>query len=122
MRKVVFGAYGSTLDAGGKKRWERWRPTVALCRHQDLLIDRFELIHSDAHEAGAAQVAADIAQISPETQVVLHPVRLKDPWDFEEVFGVLYELARGYRFEQENEEYLVHITTGTHVMQICWFL
>nr|WP_269473643.1 RNA repair transcriptional activator RtcR family protein [Citrobacter freundii] len=22
---------------------------------------------------------------------------------------------------RENEEYLVHITTGTHVAQICWF-
>ncbi|RJT67541.1 sigma 54-dependent transcriptional regulator, partial [Escherichia coli] len=25
-------------------------------------------------------------------------------------------------FDTEREDYLVHITTGTHVAQICWFL
>ncbi|MEO1338649.1 MAG: RNA repair transcriptional activator RtcR family protein, partial [Myxococcota bacterium] len=32
---VVIGMLGTTLDRGGKgkKRWERWRPTVDLCQH-----------------------------------------------------------------------------------------
>ncbi|MEL6797862.1 MAG: RNA repair transcriptional activator RtcR, partial [Planctomycetota bacterium] len=30
--------------------------------------------------------------------------------------------ATGYRFDTEREDYLVHITTGTHVAQICSFL
>ena len=30
--------------------------------------------------------------------------------------------ARGYPFDPESEDYLVHITTGTHVAQICLFL
>ncbi len=30
--------------------------------------------------------------------------------------------ATRYPFDTDNEEYLVHITTGTHVAQICWFL
>ena len=120
---VVFGFYGATLDAGrGERRWDRWRPTVALCRHEDLLVDRLELLHSAGHEAGATQLAEDIRQVSPETHVVLRDVAIADPWDFEEVFAALHELSRGYAFEPDRERYLVHITTGSHVMQICWFL
>ncbi len=47
---------------------------------------------------------------------------LQDPWDFEEVYGALHDFARAYPFDPEAEDYLVNITTGTHVAQICWFL
>ncbi|MCP6280459.1 RNA repair transcriptional activator RtcR family protein, partial [Klebsiella pneumoniae] len=42
--------------------------------------------------------------------------------DFEEVYAALHDFASAYRFDTEHEDYLVHITTGTHVAQICWFL
>ena len=45
-----------------------------------------------------------------------------DPWDFEDVYGALHDFARGYPFKPDDEDYLVHITTGTHVAQICLFL
>jgi sigma54-dependent transcription regulator len=43
MKKMVaIGLLGPVLDQGaGRKRWERWRPTVAVCQHEDLLIGRF---------------------------------------------------------------------------------
>jgi transcriptional regulatory protein RtcR len=47
---------------------------------------------------------------------------LRDPWDFEEVYAALHDFARGYAFKPDEEDYLVHITTGTHVQQICLFL
>jgi transcriptional regulatory protein RtcR len=122
-RTVVLGFYGSNLDRGrGEKRWARWRPSVALCRHEDFVVDRFELVHQLRDTRGAQQVVADIAQVSPETEVRLHAVDIADPWDFEEVFGVLHGLARAYAFDPDRDRYLVHITTGTHVAQICWFL
>jgi sigma54-dependent transcription regulator len=34
----------------------------------------------------------------------------------------LHDFARHYRFDPETERYLIHITTGTHVAQICMFL
>ncbi|HUR38643.1 MAG TPA: RNA repair transcriptional activator RtcR family protein, partial [Planctomycetota bacterium] len=38
---VVIGLLGSTLDAGfGSKRWDRWRPTVSVGQHPDLLVRR----------------------------------------------------------------------------------
>ncbi len=120
---VVIGQIGTTLDrAEGPERWHRWRPTVSLCRHEDLLIQRLELLHDPNNAALAEQVAADIASIAPETEVRRHVVSFRDPWDFEEVYGVLHEFARGYPFDTDREEYLFHVTTGTHVAQICTFL
>jgi transcriptional regulatory protein RtcR len=121
--KIAIGFLGSTLDQGkNPDRWQRWRPTVSLCQHEDLLINRLELLHARAHTALAAQVGKDIAQVSPETKVRRHQIEFKDPWDFEEVYGGLHDFARGYPFDPDAEDYLVHITTGTHVGQICWFL
>ena len=45
-RKIAIGLLGPMLDQGkGPTRWERWRPSVALCQHEDLLLSRFELLH-----------------------------------------------------------------------------
>ncbi len=121
---IVIGFLGSTLDAGkfGPTRWSKWRPSVGLCMHDDLRVDRFELIHGSRHESLADQIAADIAGVSPETRVVKHQIDFEDAWDFEEVYGKLADFARLYPFDPEAEDYLVHITTGTHVAQICLFL
>jgi transcriptional regulatory protein RtcR len=121
---VVLGFVGSTLDSSkpGPSRWNKWRPSVGLCMHENLRVDRFELIHGGSHEGLAAYVAADIAGVSPETEVRTHLMDFADAWDFEEVYGKLLDFARAYRFDPEAEDYLVHITTGTHVAQICLFL
>jgi transcriptional regulatory protein RtcR len=121
---VIFGFLGTTLDAAarGPKRWERWRPTVALAAHEDLLVHRIELLHGRTHQSLAEVVAEDIRRLSPETTVRGQLLEIRDPWDFEEVFAALHDLARGYPFKPEREEYLLHITTGTHVAQICMFL
>ncbi|WP_044872199.1 RNA repair transcriptional activator RtcR [Pseudomonas sp. LFM046] len=125
-RTVAIGFVGATLDRVGKgaARWQKWRPTVALCQQQDLLVDRLELIHGvDARDVSLAErIRADIAAISPQTEVQLRPMALRNPWDFEEVYGALHDFVSAYAFDIEQEDYLVHITTGTHVAQICWFL
>lgn len=121
---VVIGVLGTVLDRRGKRenRWSKWRPTVALCQQDDLRIDRLELLHQPRDISMAQRVAEDITQASPATEVVLHSVKLEDPWDFEEVYGSLLDFVSRYPFNTDTEEYLVHITTGTHVAQICWFL
>ena len=122
-RTVVIGFLGTTLDAGkGEERWSRWRPTVALCQHEDFLIHRLELIREARFATLGNVVAQDIAQVSPETAVRMHEMNLRDPWDFEQVYGALHDFARAYEFDTEAEDYLVHITTGTHVAQICMYL
>ncbi|HLM75958.1 MAG TPA: RNA repair transcriptional activator RtcR, partial [Polyangiaceae bacterium] len=120
---VVIGMLGPTLDSGfGPARWERWRPSVALSQHEDLLIHRFELLHQQKFSSIAAVVARDIERASPETEVRATPIAIADPWDFEEVFAALLDFARSYPWRPEREDYLIHITTGTHVEQICLFL
>jgi len=122
-KTVVLGLLGPTLDNGrGPKRWERWRPTVALCQQEDLLISRFELLYQHRYRNLLNDLVDDIRQVSPETRVVPHLLELDDPWDFETVFAALHDFARNYPFDPEQEDYLVHITTGTHVVQICLFL
>ena len=123
MKNVAIGFLGSQLDTGsGPARWQKWRPTVSICQHEDLVIDRLELLYARPHTKLANLVVADISSVSPETQVRLHLVDPRDAWDFQEVYGLLHDFAREYRFEPETERYLMHITTGTHVAQICMYL
>ncbi|MHC5057932.1 MAG: RNA repair transcriptional activator RtcR family protein [Planctomycetota bacterium] len=122
-RNVAIGLLGTTLDQGKySKRWERWRPSVALCQHEDLLINRFELLYQLKYTGLAERIRRDVGQISPETEVRLQRVEFDDPWDFEEVYGALHDFAREYPFDPDREDYLINITTGSHVAQICLFL
>ena len=121
-KKIVIGLLGSRLDQGGSKRWSRWRPTVAVCQQPDLIVDQFVLLHEPQDEKLAAQVVDDIGTASPETTVTPFPISFDDAWDFERVYGALYEFSRSHEFDIDNNDYLIHITTGTHVAQICLFL
>ena len=67
-------------------------------------------------------ISQDISAISPETQVCPRETHFDDPWDFEDVYGTLHDFATAYDFKPDEEDYLVHITTGSHVAQICLFL
>ncbi len=122
-KTVVIGLLGIQKDAGrGAIRWEKWRPTIALCSHEDLLVHRFELLIQPSHRELAKQIVADIKDVSPETEVRTHSVQFEDAWDFVEVYGQLHDFARGYPFKPDSEDYLVHLSTGTHAVQICLFL
>ncbi|MDR6510477.1 transcriptional regulatory protein RtcR [Novosphingobium capsulatum] len=121
---TVISFLGSTLDAAkfGPSRWTKWRPSVGLCMHEDLRVDRFVMIHGTLHGRLADYVTQDIASVSPETRVERHVLDFQDAWDFEEVYGKLLDLARELALDPDAEDVLVHITTGTHVAQICLFL
>jgi transcriptional regulatory protein RtcR len=120
---VVIGLLGTTLDAGkSHDRWQTWRPTVSLCRQPDFVVSRLELLHGLRDTSLARNVKQDIATVSPETEVRLHEIEFGDAWDFERVYETLFKFARGYTFDVESEDYLIHITTGTHVAQICLYL
>ncbi|MBS1809029.1 MAG: RNA repair transcriptional activator RtcR [Acidobacteria bacterium] len=122
-KTVVIGLLGIQKDAGkGAARWEKWRPTIALVSHEDLLVHRFELLIQPSHRELAKQIVSDIRDVSPETEVHLHSVQFEDAWDFVEVYGQLHDFVRGYRFKPESEDYLIHLSTGTHTVQICLFL
>jgi transcriptional regulatory protein RtcR len=119
----VFGLLGTQLDSGkGPSRWGKWRPTLSLFQCGELSIDRFHLIYPAKFALEARSLLDDIAVVSPSAELVGHEVEFADPWDFQEVYGTLLDLVEACDFDQEREEYLFHITTGTHVAQICIFL
>lgn len=123
-KTTVIGFLGSTLD-GSKRdasRWNKWRPTIGLCMQPDLRVDRLVLLHGEQHQSLLECICADIASVSPETLVQPHIIDFDDAWDFEEVYTALLDFSRTQRFDPDAEDYLIHITTGTHVGQICLFL
>jgi transcriptional regulatory protein RtcR len=123
-KTVVLGFLGTTLDKGAKDdRWNRWRPTISLFGHEGRLrVDRLELfLSSDFAVPLAQRIAEDIGQISPHTDVFAHNLDIANPWDFASVYAALHEFATGYTFEDDCD-YYVHLTTGTHTGQICLFL
>ncbi|WP_152048753.1 RNA repair transcriptional activator RtcR [Aureimonas psammosilenae] len=122
-RRVVVSILGTQLDLGRREdRWRRWRPNVGLAQQPGLFVDRLELIHDNHAAALAETIAGDIETVSPATELRRHVVNFRDPWDFSEVYTALRDFAQSYPFDPEAEDYLVNITTGTHVAQICWFL
>lgn len=120
---IVIGFLGSSLDGGSTEaRWMRWRPTVSLCQQENFPIARLELIVDPRWKNLARTVTTDIASVSPGTEVVHHEMSFRDPWDFQEMYEKLYDFVAACQFDVEKANYYVHLTTGTHVAQICWFL
>jgi len=124
MKTTVFSILGTNLDRRGRnsKRWDKWRPNVSLCQQEDLIVDTLVLLHEANFKRLAEQVKEDIAVVSPETSVEFYEVDFNDPWDFESVYSQLFDFGQNYQFAPDEQEYLIHITTGTHVAQICLYL
>lgn len=122
-KTIVLGFLGTTLDSGKKPaRWERWRPTVAINQQTDLSIDEMVLFHNSKNNGMLDTVVNDIKEVSPKTKISPVAMNIEDPWDFEQVYATLYDFAQQYPFKPDEHDYLIHITTGTHVVQICLFL
>ncbi len=123
--RVLMSLLGCRLDAHGRGtgRWGVWRPSVALAMQTDIHFDRYYLLYQPEFTRLMEEVADDIRTASPGTEVIPEIVPFDDPWDFEEVYARLYEFSRRKNFAaEEGNEYYIHITTGSHVAQICLFL
>ncbi|MFK7742057.1 MAG: RNA repair transcriptional activator RtcR family protein, partial [Planctomycetota bacterium] len=120
---TVISFLGTQLDRGGRHdRWDHWRPNVAMCMHEDLFVERLVLLTERRFGKLYNIVEKDIASVSPDTVVEKREIGLRDPWDFEEVFDMLLSQSHALALDPESADVLVHMTTGTHVAQICLFL
>ena len=125
MKTTVISVLGTQKDAhggAGPARWDTWRPTIGLVQQDDLPIDELHLIFSQQHTPLAERVKADVKKVSPKTKIVFDLIELKNPWDFEEVYEKFYDYSKLPCFHQEKTRYYIHISTGSHVEQICLFL
>jgi transcriptional regulatory protein RtcR len=121
---TVIGILGSRLDQQGlgKRRHSRWRPSVSILMQPDFPVDEFILIHHLDEAALAAVTVRDMQELAPNARITPYVVDYENPWDFGEVYSQLHEFTRQQRFDPEQHRYYVHITTGSHVAQICLFL
>ena len=125
MKTTVISVLGTQKDAHGgtgPSRWDTWRPTIGLVQQEELPIDELHLIFNTEHRNLAERIKRDINSVSPETEVIFDIVQLKDPWDFEEVYEKFYDFAKRPCFHEEKTQYFIHMSTGSHVEQICLFL
>ncbi len=121
---ILISLLGSTLDnhGRGEGRWGVWRPSVALAMQEELHFDRYYLLYQPDFRALCRRIEEDIRTCSPDTEVIAEAIAFRDPWDFGEVYSKLYDFSREKNFSAEEHDYYIHITTGTHVAQICLFL
>jgi transcriptional regulatory protein RtcR len=124
MNNVIISILGARLDHGGfgRRRAERWRPSIGLLMHTDFPVNEFVLIYHPEEQPLADLTLKDMAAISPKTKLTPYLVDYENAWDFEQVYSQLHEFTRRYQFDPEQNNYYVHITTGTHVAQICLYL
>ena len=125
MKTTVVSVLGTQKDAHGgtgPQRWDTWRPTIGLVQQESLPIDELHLIFNLEYLPLANRIKADILTVSPETEVVFDIIQLKNPWDFEEVYEKFYNYAKQPSFHDEKVDYYIHMSTGSHVEQICLFL
>jgi transcriptional regulatory protein RtcR len=119
MRNVVLGFLGTQIDSGKRRKW---KPTVSLCQEGGFDVDRYELIFDSKFSRLAHSVKSEIETVSSDTEVVLNRMDMDDPWDLVETYTKLFDFAKDYGFDEDRERYHIHLTTGTHIGQICWFL
>jgi transcriptional regulatory protein RtcR len=123
-RIVVFGVLDPFWDSNiDHPSTGYWRPTVSAVSVPEFPVDRFELlIQSTTTKDLTNEVIAAMKAASPKTKIVPHIHNYGDLWDLEEVYAYLHDEVADYPFDLDEEDYYVHMSTGTHVMRICLFL
>lgn len=123
-KTTVIGFLGTKLDSvkDPRNRWAGWRPTIDLCRHEDFIIDRYELLYEQPFANLANEVMDDMRQMSPETEVIGRCLGITKPWDLEDVYGHVFDYLQELKPDASKWDYYAHITTGTHISQIVMFI
>lgn len=125
---IVISLLGTLRDRNPDDKPEgeplkEWRPTIGLCRQRTFHVGRLELIYSTGFDELADDVGKEVRKASPSTEVRLHKIDLKgdEPWDPVIMYERLSAFANDYKFSP-NEDYYIHLTTGTDIAKVCIFL
>ncbi len=119
---VVFSFYDPELDSPAEDpKEQKWRPTISLLSDSEFKIDRLVFLVDPKFETAGDKLIEEFATTSPGTVIEKEIFDIEDIWDYAEVFAYLYDLSERYAFT-ESESYYTHMSTGTHVFRICWYL
>lgn len=124
MNNIVIGIVGSRLDniGYGNRRWLHWRPTMSLLMHHQFQVDELVLLYHKDDQDLVDLTIKDAEMLCLNIKVSTYILDYDDPWDFEQVYSQLHDFSQHYNFDPEYNNYHFHITTGTHVAQICIYL
>lgn len=102
------------LDRGRKeKRWERWRPSVAIAELPELHVERVDLL-CDADDLALAEiVAADLAMVLPGATVEVHALTCGPERSFAEAERSLDAWIPTQPFAPEASQLLVYAGSRT---------
>ena len=121
-RLTVIGFLGVTLDQAkrGPSRWEKWRPTVSLCQHEDLLVDRLVLLYSERFKG-----LADYHRrrrppgLARDRGACWSSWRSPTPGTWRRPTARSATSPAASPWTRPARTTWCHITTGTHIAQIC---
>lgn len=124
MNNTIVSILGQRLDntGFGRKRWFRWRPTMSLLMHHEFQVDELVLLYNKKDEKLLDVTMRDAKELCLNIKITPYEVEYDDAWDFEQVYSQLHDFAQDFTFNPEQNNYYFHITTGTHVAQICIYL
>ncbi len=122
MQTIAMGLLGTVKDLPAKHERKKWRPTLSLFCQPTLKIDQYYLLHDSSYKRLATRVKKDIAILAPDCIVELIEIDLHDPWDFEAVYAALQDFVTSLKVDTGQAHYYVHMTTGSFVSKICWFM
>ncbi|MDR0611074.1 MAG: sigma 54-interacting transcriptional regulator [Planctomycetaceae bacterium] len=119
-KNVVLGIVGNKLD----KRKSPWRPTIHLVQsmvQKGFSVDRFHLLYQKSDKKLAEDIQSEIETISLKTKVQLDAVNSL-AWDYLKTSQHLFDYVSKFPFDYKNENYYIHLTTGTDTVKNCWVL
>lgn len=116
----LIGFLGVDKDSRGfnDKRWSRFRPSIAICAHEELNISNYYIIYQNKFKDKLEFLVSDIKSINPKINII--PVEI----NFSDIFDPMETLEKQLEFVSsldEEQEYLINISTGTHTNALAWF-
>ncbi|MDO5581982.1 MAG: RNA repair transcriptional activator RtcR family protein [Planctomycetia bacterium] len=123
---VVFGFYGSKQDDPEKENGPTFLLSTSKRKWRDKIerrtVDEYYLFYQKDHEKKVPLLQKQIRKKNPSIKFNLVQTEFKGPWELTGVFAYLLNFMKDYSFDSQNNDYYIHLTTGTDVIKIAWFL
>jgi len=117
---------GQELDKASdrKRRWNRFRPSVALALQQDHPLGEVVYFYQPGQRPLAETILTDVRLRAEELGIsfpslALVQVKFPDPWSLDSTFAVLKSaIDEALATHQSAGSVCLHVNTGTHIMQM----
>ncbi len=122
-RRVVFGMIGPQRDGGvDEGRHQRFRPTPSIVRQPSWPVDHLVMWYDSAGASLRELLAEDVRAYSPGTTVEQVFLDIPDHRDILRSWNALSTFVRDYDWKPDEEDYFVHITSGSRAFHIVMYL